>query len=106
MALSDLMSVTNEIPLNLQKALGIEESLKIGMSEERFNDIKPILRQYISYWRDYPDMFIDFLQTGRDGEIPKNGLRFFFYQRIFLRVSLRYKYTYFVFPRASMAPQG
>ena len=100
MALSDLMNVTNEIPLNLQKALGIEESLKIGMSEERFNDIKPILRQYISYWRDYPDMFIDFLQTGRNGEIPKDGLRFFFYQRIFLRVSLRYKYTYFVFPRA------
>ena len=44
-------------------------------------------------------MFIDFLQTGVDGEIPQNGLHFYFYQRVFLRACLRYKYTYFVFPR-------
>jgi len=45
-------------------------------------------------------MFIDFLQTGQNGEIPENGLRFFFYQRVFLRVCMRYKYVYAVFPRA------
>ena len=39
---------------------------KIGLSEERINAIKPELRQYIAYWREYPDMFIDFLQDGGD----------------------------------------
>ena len=45
-------------------------------------------------------MFIDFLQTGVDGKIPENGLRFYFYQRVFLRAAMRYKYVYMVFPRA------
>jgi hypothetical protein len=34
-------------------------------------------------------MFIDFLQTGENGEIPENGLKFYFYQRVFLRACLR-----------------
>ena len=45
-------------------------------------------------------MFIDFLQTGVDGKIPDDGLHFYFYQRVFLRVAMRYKYVYMVFPRA------
>lgn len=73
---------------------------KIGLSEERIEAIKPALRQYIAFWREYPDMFIDFLQTGADGQIPENGLRFYFYQRVFLRAAMRYKYVYMVFPRA------
>ncbi len=72
---------------------------KIGISEERIEAIKPALRQYIAYWREYPDMFVDFLQTGRDGQIPKEGLKFYFYQRVFLRISLRYRQVYAVFPR-------
>lgn len=73
---------------------------KIGLSEERIEEIKPVLRQYIAYWREYPDMFIDFLQTGVDGEIPSDGLKFYFYQRVFMRAAMRYKYVYMVFPRA------
>ena len=73
---------------------------KIGISEERIAAIKPVARQYLAYWREYPDMFVDFLQTGRDGEIPENGLRFYFYQRVFLRAAMRYKYVYMTFPRA------
>ena len=84
----------------LQDLLNISSSRqKIGISPERVEAIKPILRQYIAYWREYPDMFIDFLQTGVDGEIPKEGLRFFFYQRVFLRIALRYRQVYAVFPR-------
>ncbi len=45
-------------------------------------------------------MFVDFLQTGRDGQMPENGLRFYFYQRVFLRAAMRYKYVYMTFPRA------
>ena len=84
----------------LQDLLNISSSRqKIGISPERVEAIKPVLRQYIAYWREYPDMFIDFLQTGVDGEIPKEGLRFFFYQRVFLRIALRYRQVYAVFPR-------
>jgi len=35
-----------------------------------------------------------------DGQIPDNGLKFFFYQRVFLRAAMRYRYVYMVFPRA------
>lgn len=93
MALQDLLKLS-------------QDHKKIGLSEERVQLIKPQLRQYIAYWREYPDMFVDFLQTGRDGTIPENGLKFFFYQRVFLRAAMRYKYVYMVFPRASMAPNG
>lgn len=91
MALQDLLQLS-------------QDKKKIGLSEERIEAIKPALTQYIAFWREYPDMFVDFLQTGREGQIPENGLKFFFYQRVFLRAAMRYKYVYMVFPRASMAP--
>ena len=87
MALADLMTLS-------------QSRKKIGISEERIAAIKPVARQYLAYWREYPDMFVDFLQTGRDGQIPENGLRFYFYQRVFLRAAMRYKYVYMTFPRA------
>ena len=34
---------------------------KIGLSEERINAIIPVAREYIAFWREYPDLFIDFL---------------------------------------------
>lgn len=85
MALSDL--------LNIQKT-----HEKIGLSPERVEAIKPVLRQYIAYWREYPDMFVDFLQTGGDPE-RKKTLNFYFYQRVFLRVAVRYRQVYAVYPR-------
>lgn len=87
MALQDLLNLSSRA------------NKKLGISEERITPIKPIIRQYVSYWREYPDMFIDFLQTGMDGQIPDDGLHFYFYQRVFLRVAMRYKYVYMVFPR-------
>jgi hypothetical protein len=48
MALSDLLELSNK-----QK--------KIGLSEERLKPIIPYLRQYIAFWREYPDLFVDFL---------------------------------------------
>lgn len=85
----------------LQELLELSSSRKkMGLSEERLEPLKPALRQYIAYWREYPDMFIDFLQTGENGKIPENGLHFYFYQRVFLRAAIRYKYVYMVFPRA------
>ena len=77
----------------------IKNKKKIGISEERIEAIKPQVRDYIAFWREYPDLFVDFMQTGGD---PNKELTFklFFYQRVFLRIAMRYKYVYAVFPRA------
>lgn len=71
---------------------------KIGVSEERLQPIIPILKQYIAFWREYPDLFVDFLQDGGD-PTKERQLKFFFYQRVFLRISVRYRQVYAVFPR-------
>ena len=90
MALQDLMD------LSLDK-----NQKKIGISPERIDAIKPQLREYISFWREYPDLFIDFMQTGGDPEKEKDlTFKLFFYQRVFLRAAMRFKYVYAVYPRA------
>ena len=71
---------------------------KIGISEERLQPIIPVLKQYIAFWREYPDLFVDFLQDGGDPTKEKT-LKFFLYQRVFLRISVRYRQVYAVFPR-------
>ena len=84
----------------LQDLLKIQTSQKkIGISMERIEAIKPALREYIAFWREYPDLFVDFMQTGGDPEKPLT-FHLFFYQRIFIRICMRYKYVYAVFPRA------
>ena len=88
MALQDLLNLSNS-----------KNTKKIGISEERIEAIKPALRSYISFWREYPDLFVDFMQTGGDAT-KKVTFHLFFYQRVFLRVAMRYKYVYAVYPRA------
>ena len=80
MALQDLLDLSNQ-------------RQKIGLSEERVRAMIPEARKYISFWRDYPDIFIDFMSQGTTFEL-------FYYQRVFLRGVIRHKYFYGVFPRA------
>ena len=68
---------------------------KIGLSEERVRAQIPVIRQYVAYWREYPDMFVEFLC----GDNPEN-FSLFFYQRLFLRAVMRHRYAYATFPRA------
>lgn len=72
---------------------------KIGLSEERVRAVLPIVRQYAAYWREYPDMLVDFMQDGGD-LTRKKDLVFYFYQRVFIRAAIRYKYVFMTFPRA------
>jgi len=60
----------------------------------RMQKILPIFIQYLSFWRAYPDIFIDMI-TPSDSKF-----KLFFYQRLFLRVCLRYRYVYATFTRA------
>ena len=83
MALSDLMELSSSF------------TKKQGLSEERIRAQLPVIRQYVAFWREYPDMFVEFLC----GNNPEN-FNLFFYQRLFLRAVIRHRYAYATFPRA------
>lgn len=87
MALKDLLNLS-------------QKHEKIGLSEERIMAIVPEARKAISYWREYPDMYIDFMCGKWRENPPKETLTLYYYQRVFLRIAMRYKYVYAVFPRA------
>ena len=67
---------------------------KQGMSEERVRAQLDNLRKLFSFFREYPDLFIDFIK-GKDC-----NFKFYTYQRVFLRQVMRYRYVYATYPRA------
>jgi len=69
---------------------------KVGISEERIKEQLPVIKQYISFWREYPDIFVEFLC----GESNPENFQLYFYQRVFLRAVMRHRYAYATFPRA------
>ena len=73
---------------------------KIGLSEERVRAVLPTVRSYAAFWREYPDLFVDFMVRGNRQEAKENEFNFYFYQRVFLRAVMRHQYVYAVFPRA------
>ena len=77
MALKDLLDLNNK-------------RQKIGLSEERIEAIKPYIRDYISFWREDPDLFVDFMVRGTRTEVKDGEFRFYFYQRVFLRSIMRH----------------
>lgn len=82
--------------MSLQNLLDISSShsLKQGISEERLRACLPELRKCISFYRKYPDIFIDRIKG------PNCTFKFYTYQRVFLRIVMRYKWTYATYPRA------
>ena len=70
------------------------DSVKQGLSEERLNAQLDNLRLLIAFYREYPDLLIDFMKG------PESTFNFYFYQRIFLRIVMRHRYVYATFPRA------
>ena len=73
---------------------------KIGISPERVEAVKPIIRKYVAFWREYPDLFVYFMVRGNRTEVKEGEFKFYFYQRVFLRSVMRFQYVYAVFPRA------
>ena len=82
MSLQDLMN------------LSTQSNKKQGLSEERLANQLSNLRYVISFFREYPDYFVDFIKG------PNSNFKFYFYQRIFIRVVMRHRYVYATFPRA------
>lgn len=85
MALKDILNLAKDY----------SETREELITEERIKAIMPYLREYIAFWREYPDIFIDFMC----GNNPEN-FKLFFYQRVFLRAAIRHRYFYATFPRA------
>ena len=74
--------------------LSAKRGAKQGISEERLKKSLPELRKAIAFYREYPDIFID------DIKGPDCNFNFYTYQRVFLRIVMRHKWVYAVFPRA------
>ena len=87
MALADLMKLSTN-----------KDNVKIGISVERIRQCLPELRKAIAFYREYPDLYIDFCNSCA-GE-GKKVLKLYTYQRIFLRQAMRYRHVYAVYPRA------
>ena len=75
-------------------ALSSLENKKQDMTEQRIRQNMTDIRELISFFRWYPDLFVDFIKG------PQSTFNFFFYQRVFLRCVMRHRYTYATFPRA------
>lgn len=70
MALKDLLK--SNLPSH--HALGAADDI----TKERIQQDLPQLRKLVSYWRAYPDKFVDYLCSLN----PDNTFHFFFYQRV------------------------
>ena len=82
--------------MSLQTLLEMSNSsevIKQGVSEERLRKNLNKLRERVSFYREYPDLFIDEIKG------PNCKFKFRLSQRIFLRIVMRHKYVYAVFPR-------
>lgn len=74
-----------------------QEGFDDAIEEEKIARMKEnleVFRKYASLWRDYPDLFIDMITP------PDSPIRLYFYQRLFLRAAMRYRYVYATFTRA------
>ena len=85
MALQDLLDISNK-----KNQLGQKQ----GLSKERVDAQLGNIRDLIAFYREYPDIFIDQIKG------PDCPFKFYFYQRIFLRIVMRHRYVYATFPRA------
>lgn len=75
--------------------LSIEhQNKKQGLSEQRLRAQLDPMRVLIAFYREYPDLLVDYLKG------PESTFNFYFYQRVFLRTVMRHRYTYATFPRA------
>ena len=83
------MSLANLLELSSSK-----DSQKQGLSEERLRAQLPHLRNMTAFFREYPDLLVDYMKG------PDSTFQFYFYQRVFIRIVMRHRYVYATFPRA------
>ena len=75
----------------LKQEYGIEKN--VVLTQENVQKYRELIEKYISFFTAYPDIFLDLIKRS------ESEFKLFFYQRIFLRASLRYKYHYCIASR-------
>lgn len=60
-----------------------------------FDDLKPKWRELCSYFRWYPDKFLDFIKQ------PDSKISLYFYQRVYLRIMMRYRKVFITATRGT-----
>ena len=84
--------VDNQIEKSYREDIEITKGNQL--TEEWIINHIDIIEKYSSFFTAYPDIFIDLI-TPKD-----SNFTLYFYQRIFLRACLRYRYHYCTAPRA------
>lgn len=76
---------------------GIEMEKGVVMTEQRFEKNRDLYEKYFNFWIMYPDLFLDFIKP------IDSKFQLFFYQRLFLRLAMRYPRLFVTAPRALIA---
>lgn len=74
---------------------GIDIEKGVTLTEEKLIAIQPLLEKYVEFFCAYPDLYIDLILKPAE-----SNFSLFFFQRIFLRACMRYRYVYTTAPRA------
>lgn len=85
------MGLKNLINIVSQK----QATKKVEIDKDEVRANLDSYQKIIAYWRIYPDKFIDYLCSLN----PDNSFKFYFFQRIYLRIAMRYRTVYAVFSR-------
>jgi hypothetical protein len=73
---------------------GIEMEKGAVMTSRRIEKNRKLYETYFNFWIQYPDLFLDFIKP------LSSHFQLFFYQRLFIRLALRYPRLFVVAPRA------
>ena len=76
---------------------GIPIEKGVVLTKEYLDANQELFTKYLNLWILYPDLFLDAIQSSED----KKYFHLFFYQRIALRASMRYRYHYWTATRAT-----
>lgn len=73
---------------------GIEIEKGALITAKRIEDNRQLYEYYCNLWTAYPDLFLDLIAS------ESEKIELYFYQRIFLRACMRFRYHYCTAPRA------
>lgn len=85
------MSLKSLLHLSSEKS----KNVKVEVDKEKIRKHLSDYQNIIAYWRWYPDKFVDYLCSLN----PDNSFKFYFFQRLYLRIVMRYKTVYATFSR-------
>lgn len=75
----------------LKYEYGVEKN--VVLSKNNVEENRELIEKYIEYFSTYPDVFLDLIKPA------ETKFHLYFYQRIFLRACMRYKYHYCIASR-------